>query len=34
MRSAVNVLPNNPKTSDLTNRDAFQFHVTKINEHF
>ena len=30
MGSAVNVLPNNPNTSDLTNRDVFQLNVSKI----
>ena len=32
--SAVNVLPNSPKTSDLTNRDVFQLNVSKINGNF
>ena len=31
MRSAINVLPNSPKTSDVTNRDIFQLNVSKIN---
>ena len=28
---AVNVLPNVPKTSHLTNRDIFQLNVSKTN---
>ena len=30
MRSAVNVFPNGPKSSDLTNRDVSQLNVSKI----
>ena len=32
--SAVNVVPNSPKTSDVTNRDVFQLNVSKINGNF
>ena len=34
MRLGVNVLPNSPKISDLTNREVFLLSVSLINGNF